>query len=56
MIGKDLEGSGCGLVEVLTRHFAGGLNKSQRNTSLRISDVQAEIRTKRLQNTSLDAS
>jgi hypothetical protein len=43
-------GSGRGLLEVLSRHFPGGLKKSHENTT-RISGDPAETRTEHLLNT-----
>jgi hypothetical protein len=46
---KDLGRSGHDLIEVLSRHFSG-----LRETSARIADVPAEIRTDHLPNTDLE--
>jgi hypothetical protein len=46
-----VEGSGHGLIEVLSRHFPGGTDKSHENTT-RISSDPAEIRTEHFLNTS----
>jgi hypothetical protein len=46
LIGKDLEGSGRGLIEVLS--------PNSRKLSVRRADFPDEIRTEYLQNTSLE--
>jgi hypothetical protein len=51
-IWEDLEGSGRGIIEVLTRHLPGGEEKELR-TSVRTAGVPADIRTEHLPNTSL---
>jgi hypothetical protein len=53
MVGRDLEGSGHGLVEVLPRNFLLGLRKTTK-ISVRIAGVPAEIRTDYLPNTKLE--
>jgi hypothetical protein len=38
-----LEGSGRGLIEVLAQHFSGGAEEKVQETSIRITDVLADI-------------
>jgi hypothetical protein len=45
-----MEGTGCGLIEVLFRHLPGGARES----SVRTTGVPAEIRTENYPNTSLE--
>jgi hypothetical protein len=47
---KDLEWSGCGLIEVQSRNLRG--RNEQNHKSLRAVDVLAEIRTEHLPNES----
>jgi hypothetical protein len=46
--GKDLEGSGCGLIEVLSQHLPRGTVENHDN--LRVVSALVDIRTKRLAN------
>jgi hypothetical protein len=50
-MGKDLEKSGQGLIKVLTLNFPRGTEESHDN-SVTVAGILAEIRTKRLANTS----
>jgi hypothetical protein len=52
--GMDLEGSGLGIIEVISRNVWWDSGKPQ-NTSIRIVAVPAEIRTEQFPNTSLEA-
>jgi hypothetical protein len=52
MVGRDLKGSNCGLIEILTQHLSGGTEKYHVN--VRIADILPEIQTKYLLNTSLE--
>jgi hypothetical protein len=47
-IGKDLEGYGRGLIEVLSRHFLVGIEENHEN-------LNQDIRTEHLPNTSLES-
>jgi hypothetical protein len=47
---KVLEGSSHGLIRLLYRHFPGGARETHEQTSGRIIDVLAEIRTMHLLN------
>jgi hypothetical protein len=47
--GRDLEISGCGLIEVLSQHLLGGTEENYE------ADVQSEIRTKHRSNTDLES-
>jgi hypothetical protein len=53
MSGKDLKGSGRGLIEVLFRNLLRGTEEYRENASFRIVGVSAEIRTEHFSNTSL---
>jgi hypothetical protein len=46
-IGKDLEGSGPGLIKVLSQHFPGRAGETM-ETSVSISSVSAKIRIEHL--------
>jgi hypothetical protein len=48
MIGSDLKGSSCGLIEILAQHLPGGTEKSHVN--VRIAVVVPEVQTKYPQN------
>jgi hypothetical protein len=52
MIGRDLKGSSCGLIEILAQHLHGGTEKNHVN--VRIAGVIPEVQTKYLLNTSLE--
>jgi hypothetical protein len=52
-MGKNWEGSGRGLIEVLPRDLPGG-TKENHKKPVRIAGVPVKIRTKRLPNISLD--
>jgi hypothetical protein len=45
LIRKDLEGYGCGLIEVLSRNFPGWGTEKPRKIFVRIYDVPAETRS-----------
>jgi hypothetical protein len=53
-LGMNLEESGRGLTELLSRHMLGGSEETHEKTSNRVAIVPAEIRTDLLPNTSLD--
>jgi hypothetical protein len=52
-IGKDLEWSGRGLIEVHSRHLSEGFEEIEKKTSVRIVGIPAEIRTEHPPNVSL---
>jgi hypothetical protein len=43
-MGKDVEGNGCGIIEVLSWNLSGGAEKNYENT-LWVADGPAKIRT-----------
>jgi hypothetical protein len=51
-IERDLEGSSCGLIDVLSWHLCGGTKENHENLS-RVVSVPAEIQTEYRLNTSL---
>jgi hypothetical protein len=50
---KDLDGSSCTLIQMLSRYLPEGTAENH-GKSVRIVDVSVEIRTKHLQNISLE--
>jgi hypothetical protein len=44
-IGNDLEGSGRGLIEVLSWHVTGGAEREHEESQVRITSVLTEIQT-----------
>jgi hypothetical protein len=55
MNGKDVEGSGRGLVEVLSRHLSAGIKEEQGKHQVKVAGVPVEIRIKHLPNTRVTA-
>jgi hypothetical protein len=53
-IGRDLEKSGCGLIEVLSRELPGGTEEIHKKNPVSIVSVPAEAGTEHLPNTSLE--
>jgi hypothetical protein len=54
-LGKNLEGNGHGLIDVLSWYFSGGTGKKNtKKTWFRIADDPAEIQTVHLSNTSIE--
>jgi hypothetical protein len=53
-IGKDLEESGRGVIEVLSSHSPGETEENHEKPSVRIGNIPAETRTKHLPNVSLE--
>jgi hypothetical protein len=53
-IGKDLEGSGHGLLEVLPLHIPGWTEKKHTIKTVGIADAPAKIRTEYVMHTSLE--
>jgi hypothetical protein len=51
-IGKDLDGGGSGLIEILQRNLPGGTENNHENHSQYSRRVPGEIRTEHLPNTS----
>jgi hypothetical protein len=51
-IGKDLEGSGCDLFEVLLWHFPGGTVENYGKRKVRITKDRATILTRQIPNKS----
>jgi hypothetical protein len=49
-MGKDLEGNGFGLLQLLSRHLCEGTEKTAKKTSVKITDVATGIRTEYLSN------
>jgi hypothetical protein len=48
---KDLKGSGCGLIQVLSSHMPGESNKNHKKKTVRTASVPAKIQTDHLLNT-----
>jgi hypothetical protein len=44
-IGKDLDGSGRGLIEVIVQHFSGGTEKNQETSQSRQSESRPIFET-----------
>jgi hypothetical protein len=55
MTGKNLEGSGSGIIEMLFQNLAGRIERGiKRKVSAKMAGVPAEVRTEHLPNTNLD--
>jgi hypothetical protein len=53
--GKDMEGSGRGLDELLSRHLSAGIKEEQGKHQVKVAGVWVEIRSKNLPNTRVTA-
>jgi hypothetical protein len=53
-MGRDLERSGCRLIEAASRNLFEGTEKNRDKTSVRIVYIPAKIRTEYYSNTSLE--